>query len=133
MALIEWSKEYEIGIASVDYEHRALISLINQLHDRLSGNSDRRHAADVLGEINARISAHFALEEKEMRDMGYDEYADHKSDHERLLDEIRDIMDKLEDDRTWNFETELSSRLHDWFAVHFRTKDSRLHHYLKRL
>lgn len=133
MPLIEWKKEFEIGIPSVDYEHRELIELINGLHARLSGKPDPDQVAAVLGEINARISAHFALEEKEMREMGYDEFADHKEDHERLLDEIRDIMDKVEDDRSWNYEEELGVRLYDWFANHFRTKDSRLHLFLENL
>jgi len=48
---------------------------------------------DFLGELYARIAAHFALKEKIMRDNGYDEYHDHKADHERLLDDIRDLMD----------------------------------------
>lgn len=133
MTLIEWKQDFEIGIPSVDHEHRELIELINTLHESLSGKSDLDRTVAVLGEINARISAHFALEEKEMRSMGYDEFADHKEDHERLLDEIRDIMDRVEDDRSWDYETELGTRLRDWFAEHFRTKDSRLHRFLINL
>ncbi len=32
-----------------------------------------------------------------MRDNDYDEYRDHKADHERLLDDFRDLMDDYED------------------------------------
>jgi hemerythrin len=41
------------------------------------------------------FSAHFALEERFMREHGYDQLALHKADHERLLDEIREIMDDI--------------------------------------
>lgn len=133
MSLIEWQREFEIGIPSVDHEHRQLIGLINGLHDSLSDGSDLDRTMAVLGEINARISAHFALEENEMRAMGYDEFTDHKEDHEHLLDEIRDIMDRVQDDRGWDYREELGTRLRDWFGVHFRTKDARLHRFLQNL
>ena len=31
-----------------------------------------------------------------MRERGYDHFTQHKNEHERLLDEIRDIMDDFE-------------------------------------
>ena len=85
--------------------------------------------ADFLGEIYTRISAHFALEEKIMRARKYDQYADHKADHERLLDEIREIMDDYEDKRIYQ-DAILADRLRHWFGDHFRTKDARLHRFL---
>lgn len=131
MALIEWRDEFSIGIPSVDYEHKGMIRMINQLHEELSARPSRDTVADFLGEIHALISAHFALEEKEMREIGYDGFDDHKDDHERLLDEIRDIMDTFEADDTADYAEDLSRRLETWFTEHFRTKDARLHRYLK--
>lgn len=126
MALIDWDERFRVGIASVDHEHRELIGLINALHERLGGGHS---VADFLGEIYTRISAHFALEEKIMRARKYDQYADHKADHERLLDEIRDIMDDYEDKRIYQDEI-LAGRLRSWFGDHFRTRDARLHLFL---
>jgi len=64
-----------------------------------------------------------------MRDAHYDELAQHKADHERLLDEIRDIMDSVEDNQDID-DGELSARLETWFARHFETHDARLHRQL---
>jgi hemerythrin-like metal-binding protein len=127
MALVEWKDEFAVGVASVDHEHRQLIQLINDLHASLSNRPSKEAISLVLGEIHAKIAAHFALEERVMRERRYDKFEDHKSDHERLLDEIRDIMDRYEADSYFNYETALATELHDWFAIHFRTKDARLH------
>ena len=127
MALIEWRKEFETGIPGVDYEHAHLIELINGLVHTLGARPPKTLVSDVLGEINAKISAHFALEEKEMRERHYDQYADHKADHERLLDEIREIMDMEDQDPGFDYETEVVARLSRWFTEHFRTKDARFH------
>ena len=126
MSLIEWDDKFSIGVAAVDHEHRELIGLVNEAHDRLLHTGKAGAVMDFLGEIYARISAHFALEERLMRARNYERYEEHKADHERLLDEIRDIMDDYEDEEYFN-EQEFTHRLSAWFTEHFRTHDARLH------
>ena len=126
MPLIAWDEKFSVGIASVDHEHRELIGLINDAHDRLMRPAAQAAVPDFLGEIYARISAHFALEEQLMRMERYDHYDEHKADHERLLDAIRDIMDDYEDARNYD-ENRFAQRLRTWFTEHFRTHDARLH------
>jgi hemerythrin-like metal-binding protein len=127
MALIEWREAFKVGVPSVDHEHREMIALLNELHADLEGTAEKDAVSHFLGEVHAKISAHFALEEKIMRDRGYDAYEDHKADHERLLDDIRDIMDRHETDAYTDVETELAAHLREWFTGHFKTKDARLH------
>ena len=84
MTLIKWNDEFSVGIEEVDHEHREMIELINGLHDVMQVGADQVQVVELLGEIYAQISAHFALEEKMMRDTGYDGFADHKEDHDHL-------------------------------------------------
>jgi hemerythrin-like metal-binding protein len=123
MTLIEWRKEFETGIPDVDHEHRELVDLINGLHEHIASGADPARVAEFLGEVFARIAAHFALEESIMRKHAYDEYEAHKAEHERLLDEIRDIMDGA----TTEYAKSLSTVVRDWFVDHFKSKDARLH------
>ncbi len=129
MSLIDWREEYSVGIASVDHEHREMINLINTVYDNLSSNASKGQIEDFLGEIYTKISAHFALEEKIMKTRRYDEYEDHKEDHEKLLDEIRDIMDFYETDDYFS-DKDLADQLERWFSEHFRTRDARFHKHL---
>lgn len=129
MALIEWRKEFETGVAGVDYEHKELVDLINTLHEELGRGAANEAIGQFLGEVFARISAHFALEETVMRKHKYDEYAAHKAEHERLLDDLRDIMDQHAAGPI-DYEAALSSTVRDWFVEHFKTKDARLHRQL---
>ena len=126
MPLLNWKPEYSLGIESVDSEHRQMIGMINDLHQAMDDNADRQTIEHFLGEIHAAISAHFALEEREMRKHHYSEFAAHKDDHEELLDQIRDLMDVFERDRETGFEL-LQQRLSAWFEVHFKSFDARLH------
>ena len=129
MSLLEWRDEFRIGIAEVDHEHQVLIGLINELHAALGADRSGESVEDFLGEIHARVSAHFALEEKDMQARRYTEFETHKADHERLLDDIRDIMDEHSEYGVLD-EAAFSDRLNAWFGDHFKTYDARLHRFL---
>ena len=130
MPLIEWDDRFSVGVPAVDHEHRELIGLINETHAQLAQPGAELTVPDFLGEIYARISAHFALEETIMRSRKYDDFAAHKADHERLLDDIRDIMDTFDYGAAYD-ETAFAGRLRHWFMGHFKTHDARLHRYLR--
>jgi hemerythrin len=126
MSLIEWRDDFSVGVPAIDHEHQEMIQLINRLGDMSDRGEDYAKVIDALAEIYAQISAHFALEEKIMRDAHYDHYPEHKDDHEILLDEIREIMELVEADGSYN-KSELGSSLERWFSLHFQTHDARLH------
>lgn len=129
MALIEWKDRYSVGIPDVDYEHRQIINLINEMHERMTTRPEKLDAGDALGEIFRAISAHFALEERFMEDHRYDQFSEHKSSHEQLLDEIRSIMDGYEANPA-EASKMLSRQLDRWFTEHCKTYDARLHQML---
>lgn len=128
MVLIKWKPSFSLGIPSVDYEHRELISMINMVYASMA-SAGPEIIESCLEDIYAGISSHFALEERHMRDAGYEEYEAHKEDHEELLDQIRSMMDLFEEDSE-SGRLILQQELSDWFNVHFTTFDARLHHKL---
>jgi hemerythrin len=126
MPLLQWKDSYSVGVEAVDYEHKELIDLINRLYDELMKRGEPLVASAFFGDLVKAISAHFALEERFMSEQGYDQLAQHKADHERLLDDILSIMDDFDRDETTNRD-DLAGRLDTWFSRHFETHDARLH------
>ena len=126
MALLEWKPEFSVGNASIDHEHEHMIQTINDLYEQLAEPVNAENVAAVLGEIHADISAHFALEERLMREADYVEYEGHKEDHEDLLDQILELMDSFYEDPDAGQKL-LKTQLSDWFGHHFSSFDARLH------
>ena len=126
MSLLQWKPEYSVGVASVDHEHRQMIELINELDAQIGEHADAERLELYLGEIYAAIAAHFALEERFMRNANYPEYEAHKQDHEDLLDELVAIMDHFVADPVAGAE-HLATQLGGWFKIHFSSFDARLH------
>ena len=126
MELIKWSDKFATGIPGIDSEHQGLIETINSLYVKQQSDADKDELINILNNIYGSIHAHFMLEEKLMVKNSYDKYEEHRDDHARLLDDIRDITTELE--QTSNLdEQQLKSKLNDWFLVHFKTHDSKLH------
>jgi len=126
MKYLKWSDQYSVGVDSVDYEHQNLMDMINAIYAELEDQRDIAEIEKTISDVHAEISAHFALEERLMRNAGYEEYAAHKDDHEELLDQIRSMMDAIENDPEPALDV-LSEKLSDWFSGHFATFDARLH------
>ena len=126
MSLLQWKDEYSVGIGAVDYEHKQLIGLINRLSAELDAQDPKLTVSAFFGDLLKGISAHFALEEKFMREHSYGQLGPHKADHERLLDDLRDIMDVFEHTEKIDA-AKLTARLDTWFTRHFGTHDAELH------
>jgi len=126
MALLHWKDRYSIGIEAIDHEHKGLIELINLLHEKMRDHASSDAIEAFFGDLLMHISAHFALEERIMRDRKYDQFQEHKQDHEALLDDLRDMMDSATIDNSGNAEA-LADRLDAWFSRHFETHDARMH------
>lgn len=126
MAIIDWTAEFELGIPDIDKEHRDLIALINALHAGIGQTTSTEDIVLQLQEIYRQIADHFAHEEQHMRESRYMSYAEHKEDHEILLDDLRDIIKQVETVGRYA-EERLSADLKYWFSGHFRTHDARLH------
>ncbi len=126
MSLIEWKDEFNLGIEEVDSEHRTLVALINALHDAMLAGAGRADVVEGISEIYALVSAHFEREETLMREMRYMAFAEHKEDHEVLLDDLREIIERVRSGRGYE-EDRLSADLQYWFSDHFRTHDARLY------
>ncbi len=130
MALLQWKEEYGTGFDDVDDEHKDLIDIINRLHDLLLADNAKLTVPAFFDDLLRGVSAHFALEERIMDESDYAERAGHREDHDRLLEEIRELKEAFEQAEEID-SVELAMRLEPWFSRHFATHDLQLHRTLK--
>ena len=126
MELIKWSEKFSTGVPDIDSEHEELINSINSFYQKQNEGIEKSESVQILNDIYGSIHAHFMLEERVMEKNAYDEYEKHKNDHAKLLDDLRDITMELEETSQLD-EAQLKNKLNDWFMIHFKTFDSRLH------
>lgn len=114
------------NIDSLDYEHRKLVEVMEELCESFNRATVAPEVADLFGALYARVAAHFALEEHLMREKKYASYDAHKADHERLLDRILYMMEAYEDGTCKDCGSSLPACLEAWFAAHVQNADTGL-------
>ena len=128
---IEWTDDFLIGIEELDFEHRLLIKDINLLHQELLGLASKDKVMGTLGEIHARMQAHFALEEHFMLTHGYLHYPEHKTEHNKLLDEYTEFMVRFVSDGGMSDCQQAEEVLSSWVVDHIVTSDKKLSRMIK--
>lgn len=123
--LFEWDESFLIGIEELDHEHKVLIEDINRLHDELAGNQ-KSEIRKWLGEICARMQAHFALEEHVMKEHDYEFFDEHKREHDELLDNCTEYMLQYINDTSASPSTSFEDSLKNWVLNHIVTSDKKM-------
>ncbi len=97
MNYLDWNSTFHTGIASIDYDHRRLIEMLNEIHDLIEQSAEQCTISDELADFYAFAEGHFALEKKLMQDENLPDLQERRDIHHRLLDQVREIMDGYED------------------------------------
>ncbi len=126
MALIEWSEDFAVGIPEVDKDHQELIEDINGLYEQLGSGRDELTVMDFLTAVYAEAREHFIREEELMLEQDYQDYEDHKAEHERFLERMGELMGESQDDVPTE-DGGISLWLSHWLVNHFQVHDVRLH------
>jgi len=124
--LFEWNDSFLIGIEELDHEHKVLIEDINRLHEVLARNDEKSEIAKCLGDIHARMQAHFALEEHVMKEHEYEFFDEHRREHDELLDEYTENMLLFLNGIDTFSRTSIEDSLKQWVVHHIITSDKKM-------
>lgn len=88
---LAWNGQMKIGIQSIDEDHRQLVEAFNAMM------AAPGPALILLCRRAIELCAnHFAREEAMMVRVGYDAYAPHRAEHQRLLAELKAVLAQVE-------------------------------------
>ena len=124
--LFIWDDSFLIGIEELDHEHKVLIDDINRLHEELARHDEKSEIERCLGDIYARMQAHFALEEHLMKERGYEFFDEHKREHEALLNSYTEDMVQFLNDTGVSASTSIEDSLKHWIVDHILTSDKKM-------
>ena len=92
--IIEWSKQYEVGIRFMDGQHQQMLDLVNQVLEGAHQGKELDELVAVLRDLVRLTEHHFHAEETRMVELGAD--AEH---HRRLVDGRRNLQRFADVDR----------------------------------
>ncbi len=122
MAFYEWTETMSVGVELFDSDHKALIGLINRLHDSLEGNSPTP-LDDIFDMLIAYTELHFAREEKGLEACGYPEAEIHRDQHAGFTDRITRARERYRGGSDPAQTRELLEYLKLWLNHHILIQD----------
>ena len=91
-----WQERFNIGVESIDREHRKLFAIMNKLSAYDDNDEKSRWAyQEGIKYFKAYALKHFAEEEAYMRQIGYAGYLAHKQIHDRMRRETLPALEHL--------------------------------------
>ena len=120
MPAIVWSDSHELGLLPMDETHREFVELVNRIAD--SGDSGLLAGLD---QLILHTVEHFAQEDRWMRESGFPPVHCHQTEHERVLEVMRDVRDRIAAGDL-ALGRNLIAELPAWFDNHAATMDTAL-------
>jgi hemerythrin-like metal-binding protein len=129
----EWSSQLEVGVDTIDAQHRELFRAINSL---LQGEGDKAAAPEeipgVIAFLEDYVVNHFGMEEVYMRRLTYPGYPVHKNEHVAFISRFYDIRDEFDaDGGNPEIADRLAHFLGDWLINHIGKVDKALGQFLR--
>ena len=129
---IEWSQDFSVGVEEIDSQHKELFERINNLDSAMKQGKAKEEVVRLIEFLDEYAIMHFGTEEKYMTDYGYAGYSHHKTQHNRFIEELSYIQNKLNAEGVTPKVIILSNNLLiRWFSNHVRTVDMMLGSFLK--
>lgn len=125
--MFNWSKEFEVGNAQIDKEHKELFEAINQLLLACKGGKGRAEVENTIQFLENYVKTHFAHEEAIQKKYNYPDYIAHKKLHTDFMKKVQIIAKKLrQDGATVGLVGEINMDIGMWLGGHIKTEDKKL-------
>ncbi|MBN2841890.1 MAG: hemerythrin family protein [Sedimentisphaerales bacterium] len=121
MAIMNWTDSLSVGVNEIDNQHKTIINIINRIFELVDSGDAREKMTNLMPELYWYASEHFKDEELFMFETSFPGRAEHKELHDKMLAEIKSIMDNL--DHELSNPARLAEFLKYWLTDHIVIHD----------
>ncbi|MBU1320561.1 MAG: bacteriohemerythrin [candidate division Zixibacteria bacterium] len=127
---VKWHDRYGVGNLDLDNDHKAIISIINDLYTAIQMKTDRSEIRRILDRLLEYILSHFEREERLMEEARFPESERHRHLHRCLARKTQELRDRsLQNEE--GISQEAMSFLKDWWIDHIIVMDMRYKPYIE--
>jgi len=129
MAFLEWTQNLEVGNETIDYQHKNLLRLINDLQEAKTEGNSPLLIEVTLDELTKYTKYHFQTEEDLMKDGNFSEIKSHLATHTGFVQKIEKFRHAYYQNKE-EVSEELLDFLISWLKDHILKSDKELASFL---
>jgi len=123
MGIIEWSEDLGLGIDEIDRDHIMWIDMYNALYRAAQAGADKSTLLMNFDEIVSHTRFHFVNEDAFMDEKGFEGAREHKAEHAKMLRQMKELRQGLQEAKTQEATIETVIVLRDWLLQHILESD----------
>ncbi|MEW6013478.1 MAG: bacteriohemerythrin [Elusimicrobiota bacterium] len=128
MNLIEWNKDYSVGIEKFDSEHKKLIEIINKLNEAMKSGRSKEILNDIISSLIKYTQTHFKSEEDFFKSVNYPEAQTHGNCHRAFVLKVADFEKRFKSNQV-GLGVDVMNFLKDWLINHIQKEDKKYSYY----
>lgn len=122
-----WKKEFELGIPSIDAQHKELFEVANKIHVLLKeedfGQDYFDEIMDIIDELRDYTREHFKAEEFLFEKYNYPDSEEHSKEHEAFIAFLSEVDYSEIDHEQKEFLEKLLREIASWIMKHIISSD----------
>ena len=124
MSYPDWADVLNIGLPSLDEQHKQLVSITNRLFQEIVRGTGIEVVFEILDELARYADSHFAYEESLLREHGFpaDKLELHLAEHHALNAQVHDFVREARKN-TGLIDLEVYDFLRGWMDDHLQRTD----------
>ena len=123
MAFFEWTEDLNVGVKSINDQHKKLVAMVNDLHDAMEKGQGAAALGKTLDGLVDYTKTHFAYEERLFADTGYADAATHKGEHDKLTATVVAVQEKYNGGAGDSLSGDVMRFLKSWLVNHIQGTD----------
>ncbi|MDC0834688.1 hemerythrin family protein [Geitlerinema sp. CS-897] len=122
-----WNESLEIGIPTIDRQHKQLIEQMGLLVDAMRENRANSEISKIINFLEKYIDLHFGFEEQCMESYRCPVACQNKEAHKKFVKNFREIKAQFDrEGSSLSLVLKVNQSLLDWFLNHIRKIDTQL-------
>ena len=125
--MIQWESQYELGIKSIDDQHKKLIEITSHLSELLTNATNGEDIYDemvtIIESLTQYTISHFQFEEALFEKFNYTSKEAHMDEHNKLIQEISNLDLRAIDEDQVTYGKKILKFLITWVFKHISGSD----------
>lgn len=129
---VQWRDSLNIGIESIDDQHKELFSRTNELLNACNTGKGNEEVGRLIDFLEDYVVTHFRDEERLQLKLNYPKYKEHKVLHDNFIKEVKGLKERFfNGGSTLTLTIEINKKVIDWLINHIGKMDREFGNYIK--